>query len=246
MARSPKQEVFLILPTQVYNRFNGSFREMVADYLLPHPSSIKQPSFISTIKNIPRIHGNPTRLDPKIIDFFAGPELTPKLAIKTTMKGIWQTRDGQVRPACGLFPAIFLSPTTLCYLTMWLNFCYSLPMTVALAHCYPLPCYLATRQSVTFQSINRDFPYAVDYLPYVPGYMPSLYFAIGYAFFVMLHGQGLVLTSLSVSIRLFTTKAPQATRHALGTSRPSSITHLGTRKYPTQPSPLECFPMLVS
>ena len=38
--------------------------------------------------------------------------------------------------------------------------------------------------------------------------------------------------------RQFTTKASQAARHALGTSRPSSITHLGTRKYPTQPSSL--------
>ena len=32
---SPEQKIYLVLPT--YNRFNGPFREIVADYL-PHPS----------------------------------------------------------------------------------------------------------------------------------------------------------------------------------------------------------------
>ena len=148
---------------------------MVADYLQPHPS-IKQRSFASSIKNIPTYPWKAHQADPEIIDFFVGPELTPKPAIKITTKGIWQTRDGQVRPACDFFPAIFLSPTTLPYLTLRLNSCHSLPMTAALVHFYPLPCYLATRQSLIFQSIERDFPSAVDYLLHVPGYMPSFLF----------------------------------------------------------------------
>ena len=171
---------------------------MLADYL----ASIYQPPQLYIIhEKYTTYPGMPTRpdprLDPEIIDFFVGPELTPELAIKTTTKGIWQTRDGQVRPACGLFPAIFLSPSTLCYLTMWLNFCYSLPMTAALVHFYPLPCYLATRQSHIFQSIELDFPSVVDYLSHVPGYMPSFLFsfAICYAFPAMSHEEVFVLTS---------------------------------------------------
>ena len=85
-----------------------------------------------------------------------------------------------MRPACGFFPAIFLSPTTLPYLTLRLNSCHSLPMTAALVHFYPLPCYLATRQSLIFQSIERDFPSAVDYLSHVPGHMPSFLFLFSF------------------------------------------------------------------
>ena len=71
-------------------------------------------------------------------------------------------------------------------------------MTAALVHFYPLPCYLATRQSLIFQSIERDFPSAVDYLSHVPGYMPSFLFlfsiAVCYAFPAMSH-EVFVLTS---------------------------------------------------
>ena len=152
-----------------------------------------------------------------------------------------------MRPACGLFPPSSFHKA-LFALTMRPNFCYSL--LTANDSC-PRPLLSTSLLSLHVNRLlsNPSFVISHPLLTICHMYLAICHhfsFAIGYAFFVMLHGQGLVLTSLSVSKRLFTTKAPQATRHALRTNRPPSITHLGTRKYPTQPSPLEGFQMLVS
>ena len=142
-------------------------------------------------------------------------------------------------------PAIFLSPGTLCYLTMWLNFCYSLPMTAALVRFYSLPCYLATRQSLIFKPSNGISHPLLTICRMCLAICHHFYFHLLFATHSMRcrTSRCSFLPPSWFSNRLFTTKASQAARHALRTSRPSSITHLGTCKYPTQPSPLE---MLVS
>ena len=53
---------------------------------------------------------NPTWHYPEIVAFFIGPKLhtsaTPTLARTGDDERNWETRDGQVRPACSLFPPI--------------------------------------------------------------------------------------------------------------------------------------------
>jgi hypothetical protein len=84
---------------------------------------------------------SPTRLDPEIVAFFIGPEphtsTTPNLAIIDDDKGIGQRGMDKVHPASGLFPP---SSFYQALFAMWLIFCYSLPVTAALARCYPLAC----------------------------------------------------------------------------------------------------------
>ena len=164
--------------------------------------------------------GSTQRSTPEIIDFFVGPELqpsaTPILAIKTTTKGIWQTRDGQVRPACGLFPVIFLSPSTR----------------------HDVAEFLLTRQSHIFNPSNVISRPLLTICRMCLAICHHFYFHLLFATHSLRcrTSRCSFLPPSSFSNRHFTTKASQAARHALGTSRPSSITHLGTRKYPTQPS----------
>ena len=86
-------------------------------------------------------------------------------------KGVGKRGTGKVCPSCGLSQcfAIFLSLSTLCFVTML--------TVVLLAAGRPrprpaiyLPVILLHVNPLLSHSSKRDFPRAVDYLPYVPGY----------------------------------------------------------------------------
>ena len=100
---------------------------------------------------------------------------TPKLCQNSlkwmTTKGVGKRGMGKVCPTYGLskcFP-IFLSLSTLCFLTMLTV----LPLAAGRPRPRPaihLPVILLHVNALLFNSSKRDFPSAVDYLPYVPGY----------------------------------------------------------------------------
>ena len=130
---------------------------------------------------------NPTWLDPEIVAFLIGPKLhtsaTPTLAITGDDERNWETRGGQVRPACSLFPpisfhqALFATPHDVAeFLLLTVNDGYPRPLLST-----PL---LSLRVNHLFSNPSSGISHpsvALDHLPYVPDYMPSfIYFLVCY------------------------------------------------------------------